>query len=367
MTLKGAAAITGIAEMKPAKRQEGLTGIAMAADIAIRCIADAGLTKDDVDGLVTELAFGNPTALIDTLNVHPNWAHGVHMMGASGATAVAAAAAAIHAGYANNVLCIVATQTQDDVPAGGPGLDPDYMQQFIAPYGPVAAANGYYALVAQRHKDIFGTSDEQRAKVAVDQRFNAQANPDAMFYGTPIELDDVLNSRMIADPLRILECVMPVMGAAAVMVQRADRAKDGPNKPAYVLGVGQHTDHDQIAHAQDMLTTPIAVSSKRAYEMAGVGPTDMNMLSLYDCYTITVIVSLEDAGFCEKGEGGAFVQSTSLRYDGDLPTNTHGGQLSFSQPGLAGGMSHVVESARQMMGRAGDRQVPVLDYCFVNG
>ncbi len=116
-----------------------------------------------------------------------------------------------------------------------------------------------------------------------------------------------------------------------------------------------------------MLTTPIAISSKRAYEMAGVGPSDMNMVSLYDCYTITVLLSLEDAGFCEKGEGGAFVESTDLTYLGDLPTNTHGGQLSFGQPGLAGGMSHVVESARQMMGRAGERQVEQLDYCFVNG
>ena len=332
MTLRGATAITGFAEVKPAKQFPGLTGIALAADVAIKCIADAGLTKDDVDGLVTELAFGNPTVLIDTLNVHPNWAHGVQMMGASGATAVSAAAAAIHAGLANKVLCIVATTTQDDPQARGGGLAAEYNQQFIAPYGPVAAANGYYALVAQ-----------------------------------PITIDDVLNSRMIADPLRILECVMPVMGAEAVMVQRADRAKDGPNKPVYILGVGQHTDHDQIAHATDMLTTPIAVSSKRAYEMAGVGPADMSMVSLYDCYTITVILSLEDAGFCEKGLGGAFVESTDLTYKGSLPTNTHGGQLSFSQPGLAGGMSHVVESARQMMGRAGDRQVEQLDYCFVNG
>ena len=160
---------------------------------------------------------------------------------------------------------------------------------------------------------------------------------------------------------------MPTSGSAAVLVTAADRAESGPNQPVYILGTGFYADHDMVAHAPKMTTSPVAVSARRAFDMAGLGPADIDMTSLYDCYTITVMISLEDAGFCPKGESGPFVESTDLTYRGELPTNTHGGQLSFSQPGGAGGMSHVTESVRQMMGRAGERQVADLDYCFVNG
>ncbi|MBM3139462.1 MAG: thiolase family protein [Chloroflexi bacterium] len=367
MTLRGAVALIGIGEVKPERRMDGRTALGLAAQAARECIADSGLRKDEVDGLITEIPTGNPTVLADYLGIRPVYSTGVQMMGASGATSIATAAAAIHAGLASNVLCVVGGPAPGGEHGGGPGA-PDYRrQQFDAPYGPVVAANGGYALIAQRYKYEFGTTDEQRAAVAVQQRFNALANPAAVFYGQPITKDDVLNSRVVADPLRLLECVMPVGGAAAVIVSAADRARYSPHPPVYLLGAGMCVDHDAIPYAPTMTTSPVAVSARRAFAMAELGPRDMDMLSIYDCYTITVIICLEDAGFAPKGEGGAFIESTDVTYRGTLPLNTHGGQLSFGQPGLAGGMSHVVESVRQMMGRGGERQVRDLDYCFVNG
>ena len=368
MTLRGKVAIIGIGEVKPERRMETRTGIGLAAQAARECIADAGLRKEDIDGLVTEIAAGNPTVLQDYLQLRPTFATGVSMMGASGATSVVVAAGAIQVGLATNVLCVIGgVAPGSEPPPSGGGNGTSLREQFESPYGPVAAANGSYALIAQRYKFEFGTTDEQRASVAQQQRVNALANPAAVFYGQPITSQDVLDSRMVADPLRLLECVMPVGGAAAVMVTAADRARSGPHRPVYLLGAGMAVDHDSIAYADPMTTSPVSISAKRAFDMAGHGPRDMDMLSIYDCYTITVIIGLEDAGFAPKGEGGQFVESTDITYKGELPLNTHGGQLSFGQPGLAGGMSHVTESARQMMGRAGERQVDKLGYCFVNG
>src|SRR5207249_60020 len=136
-----------------------------------------------------------------------------------------------------------------------------------------------------------------------------------------------------------------------------------------ILGVGQAQDRGVpgVPYTDRMTTSPVAVSAKNAFRMAGVKPADMGLVSIYDCYTITVLIELEDAGFCPKGEAGPFISSTDVTYKGKLPINTHGGQLSFGQPGVAGGMSHVTEAVRQMMGRCGERQVQNLDYCFVNG
>ena len=294
------------------------------------------------------------------------------MYGASAATGVMLAAQAVTTGMATNVLVVVGGNTggmeRAPAPEAGSRVD-DYGitgGEFENPYGPVAVATGWYALIAQRYKYEFGTTDEMRASVAVQQRENALANPDAAFYGQPLTKDDVVNSRIISDPLRLLECVMPTAGGAAVMVTAADRANSVPNSPVYILGAGMAIDHDGLAHAESFTTSPVKVSAKRALDMAQLRPSEMDMLSLYDCYTITVIISLEDVGIVPKGEGGQFIESTDITYKGSLPINTHGGQLSFSQSS-GGGMSHVTESVRQMMGRAGERQVPDLDYCFVNG
>jgi acetyl-CoA acetyltransferase len=205
------------------------------------------------------------------------------------------------------------------------------------------------------------------AKVAVDQRKNACKNPAALFGNKEISIDDVLNSRMIVDPLHLLEIVNPCTGGGAFIVTSAEQAKRSPNRPVYLLGAGEAGGHSSITHARSLTTSLVKPAAEAAFKMAGVSPKDMDFVQPYDCYTITVIVTLEDAGFCSKGGGGKFVEGHDLSYKGDFPCNTHGGQLSYGQPGLAGGMSHVIEGARQLMGRGGERQVKDATIGYVNG
>jgi len=238
--------------------------------------------------------------------------------------------------------------------------------EFDAPYGLIAANPGY-ALIARRHMYEFGTTPQQMAKVAVDQRKNACKNPAAMFGNKEITIDDVLNSRMIVDPLHLLEIVSPCSGGGAFIVTSAERAKRGPHRPVYLLGAGEAGGHCGITRAESLTTSLVKPAAESAFKMAGASPQDMDFVQPYDCYTITVLVTLEDAGFCKKGEGGRFVEEHDLSYKGDFPCNTHGGQLSYGQPGLAGGMSHVIEGVRQLMGRGGERQVKDATIGYVNG
>jgi len=377
MSLRGKAAIVGIGELKPSKTPPpGKTGWGLIAEVSRMAIEDAGLRKEDIDGIICEPplmepAAGPPSLMAEYLQIPIRYGGVAGIFGASGAGMIWRAAAVIDAGLCDNVLCVTGERT--DPKAWGNlaaqmeaslAFSPE--AQFENPHGPLLANSGY-ALIAQRHAYEYGTTDEQRARIAVDQRTNACANPDALFYGKPITVEDVLGSRMVCSPLHLLEIVMPCSGAAAVIVTSADRAKSMRNPPAYLLGAGEFITHGSVTYAPSLTTSPIKVSAARAFKMAGVSPRDIDMVSVYDCYTITVLITLEDAGFCKKGEGGPFVEATDMTYKGTLPLNTHGGQMSFGQAGLAGGMSHVTEAARQLMGRAGERQVPDCELVFVNG
>jgi acetyl-CoA C-acetyltransferase len=192
-------------------------------------------------------------------------------------------------------------------------------------------------------------------------------NPDAVFYGKPLSIDDVLASPMVVDPLHLLEIVMPTGGGAGVLVTTRERAQHLRQTPVPVLGVGEHVSHWSATYAPDLTTSSIKPAADRAFAMAGVSRNDIDLLSVYDCYTITVLLTLEDAGFCEKGSAGRFVEEHDLRWNGDLPTNTHGGQLSYGQSGIAGGMSHVTEAVRQLQRRAEGRQVSDPACAFVHG
>ncbi len=203
--------------------------------------------------------------------------------------------------------------------------------------------------------------------MAVDQRRNANANPAAIFHDQPLTIDDVLGSEMICEPLRMLEIVMPAAGAAALVVTAADRVGDAAQRPAWLLGAGESVTHSSLAQAPDFGETGIGVAARAAFSSAGVAPGEVGLASLYDCYTIMVLLTLEEAGFCKPGEAGAFVASHDLSWAGDFPLNTHGGQLSFGQPGMAGGMSHVTEAVRQIQGRGGARQVPGLELAYAHG
>lgn len=369
-SIRGKAAITGIGELKPVRYTEGLTTLGMIVDVGLQAVEDSGIPFGDVDGLLVHPMAGAgmavPSTLVELLGVPARFAEVVDLGGATGAGMVWRAAAAIASGLCTTCLCVTgARREQRRSGWGGPPDRTAYME-FDVPYGAIGANYGY-ALIAMRYMHEYSLAPEQLAKIAVHQRDNACANPDAIFYGKPITISDVLSSPVIVDPLRMLEIVMPVAGGAALVVTSAERARDLPNPPAYVLGAGEMCTHKAITYAPSLTTTAVKPAADTAFAMAGVSRADVGLASIYDCYTITVLVTLEDAGFCAKGEGGAFVDEHDLRYNGDFPVNTHGGQLSFGQSGVAGGMSHVTEAARQIQGRSGDRQVKDLDLAYVNG
>lgn len=366
-TLKGKAALVGVgwtpARRKwPDKSQKG-----MQADVAAMAIKDAGLRPDDIDGLVTEAPGGEdannwPAIMSDYLGIKPNMASGVNNMGATGTTGIVLASTWVSSGLAETVL-LVFGGNQGTQPRVAPRPNP-----FVDAYGPVVAANGWYAQVARRHAFEYGTTDEMRFKVAADQRFNSQVTPGSAFLEQPITVQDVADSRYVADPLRLLECVMPCAGGGAMIVTTPEKARAMKNKPVYMLGAGHHTDHNDLSWADRITRTPAVVSAPRAFNMAGLSPKDMDFAQIYDCYTITVMVTLEDAGFMPKGESGPWYQETDTTYKGDFPVNTHGGQLSYGQQaGNTGGFSQPMEATLQLMGRGGERQVKDATTGFVNG
>jgi acetyl-CoA C-acetyltransferase len=380
MSLRGRSAIVGLAEFKPTRYTEGETTLAMLARVASDAIADAGMEPGDVDGLCVEAfaeaPFEAPAAVAEYLGLDIRFAEIVDLGGATGAGMVARAAAAITAGLCETVVCTTATRRERRTTEGpkrsasagfaGRRVDRTPVTEFDTPYGAIGANYGY-ALIAQRYQYEYALTGEQRARVAVAQRYNACHNPEALFFGQPLTVEDVLNSPVIVDPLHMLEIVMPVAGAAAVVVTSAKKAKRSRKGAAYVLGAGGHTTHKSITFAPSLTTSGIKRAADDAFAMAGVRRKDIDVASIYDCYTITVVISLEDAGFCKKGQGGAFVDAHNLQFDGDFPLNPHGGQLSFGQAGAAGGMSHVTEAARQVMGRAPGRQVKKCQFAYVNG
>ena len=368
MSLKGKAAAIGIGELKPVKEPGDLTALGLMARVAAEAIADAGLEKKDIDGFLVGVPFSDPgmiypASAAEVLGLNLRMLNQVDIGGASPAGMIWRAAAAIDAGICSAVLCVVA-----DLNKAGDQRPPvvSVQREFEAPYGNIGANCGY-AMIAHRHMHEYGTTARQMAKVAVDQRTNALKNPLATFNDKPLTIDDVLNSRMIVDPLHLYEIVSPVSGGAAIIVASPEVAKRAKHPPIWLLGAGEAANHSTITYAPSITTSPIKPAAEAAFKMAGLQPKDMDIVCPYDCYTITVIVTLEDAGFCKKGQGGPFVAEHDLTYAGDFPCNTHGGQLSFGQPGLAGGMSHVTEAIRQLMGRGGERQVKNAALGYVNG
>ena len=390
-----AAAIVGLSEWKPQRRwEEPLFGLDALARLGAELLEDSGLDKSDIDGFVIvgvpEAPVLAPSAVAEHLGLRSRFNERVDLGGATPAGMVWRAAAAIEMGVCQAVLvmCPAIPRPSSKArvgPDGGEGPHggeqpktssrPIYMgadawgspqAQFEVPAGLVGATPSY-AMIARLYMDTYGLDEETLAKIAVESRYNAQANPDAIFRGRPITVDEVMASPMIADPLKLLEVVMPCFGGGAVLVTSADLARRGRWRPALISGFGEEMTHRSLTSMPDLLDSPISGAAARAFEMAGTTPSAMDTAQIYDCYTITVLRSLEDAGFCRRGEGGAFVREHDFRYDGDFPLNTNGGQLGFGQAGIAGGMTHVVEAVRQLQGRAGERQLRRCDKVFVNG
>lgn len=387
MSLKGNAAIVGAAQYKPEKYKTAkqMFHLEQVADLAHQALVDAGLEAKDLDGLVVsgaqfhEAEVFVPAMAAEYLGIEVNFAEVVDLGGCTGVGMVWRAAVAIEMGLCQAVLCVIPARMAPFAPNENPAWLFEAMKygghstrfgapeaEFDLPYGHMGQNTGY-AMIAQRYAAQYGYSSEAMAKLAVDQRTNAQANPDAIFYNQPLTIRDVLDSKMVADPLRVLEIVMPVAGGAAVIVASTELLNKTKHRGAVIKGFGERLSFKSPSYAKDMTVTPMAVAAKKAFEMSGLTPNDMHAAQIYDCYTITVLLSLEDAGFCKKGEGMKFLLENDLTFKGNFPLNTHGGQLSFGQSGAAGGMSQIIEAFHQISGRAGERQLAKCDNVFVTG
>ncbi|QRY54689.1 thiolase family protein [Mycolicibacterium septicum] len=351
--------------------------------LAAAALEDAGLSAEQVDGIVTshlgESEIFVPSTVAEYLGVRANFAELLDLGGASAAGMVWRAAAAIELGLCDVVLCALPARyitssselkpkaLTDAVFFGSSSNQFGSPQaEFEIPYGNLGQ-NGPYGQVAQRYAYEYGYDERAMAKIVVDQRVNANHTDGAIWKDTPLSVEDVLASPVIADPLHMLEIVMPCVGGAAVVVASAEVAARARNRPVWVKGFGEHVPFKTPTYAEDLLDTPIRKAADTAFGMTGLTRDQMDMVSIYDCYTITVLLSLEDAGFCEKGKGMSFISDHDLTFRGDFPLNTAGGQLGFGQAGLAGGMHHVCDATRQIMGRAGAAQVTDCNRAFVSG
>ncbi|WP_099039287.1 thiolase family protein [Mycobacterium neglectum] len=386
MGLRGEAAIVGYVELPPERMNKATPApftIEQWAELSAAALDDAGVPAEWVDGIVTshlgESEIFVPSTVAEYLGVDANFAELVDLGGASAAGMVWRAAAAIELGLCDVVLCTLPSRyiTPMSEKKPKPLVDAVFFgsssnqygspqAEFEIPYGNLGQ-NGPYGQVAQRYGAVYGYDERAMAKIVVDQRFNANHTEGAIWKDKPLTVEDVLASPVIADPLHMLEIVMPCVGGAAVVVANADIAKRARNRPVWIKGFGEHVPFKTPTYAQDLLQTPITKAADTAFGMTNLQRADMDMVSIYDCYTITVLLSLEDAGFCEKGKGMSFVADHDLTFRGDFPLNTAGGQLGFGQAGLAGGMHHVCDATRQIMGRAGQSQVSDCHRAFVSG
>ena len=334
---------------------------------ASRAIADAGLTKDDIDGFAScGTGLLAPVEIAEYLGLRPTWVDGTGVGGAAWEFMVEHATAAILAGHAETVVLAYGSTTRADLKARRRSANLSFGArgpvQFDTPFGHALIAK--YAMATRRHMHEYGTKIEQLAEIAVSSRFNASHNPDA-YYRDPITIDDVQGSRMIADPLTKLHCCIRSDGGGAIVLTTEERAKDLPKKPIWVLGTGEATSHTTMSEWHDFTESPAARSGPLAFERAGVTPEEIDICQIYDAFTSMVLLTFEGLGFCKKGEGGPFVADGRMRLDGALPTNTDGGGLSHCHPGMRG-MFLLVEAARQLRGEADGRQVPDPKLCCVS-
>lgn len=333
-----------------------------------RALRDAGLGKDDI-GCFMSTGTGAlpPIDVAEYLGLHPNWVDSTSVGGSSWEVLVEHAMAAISLGLTDVAVLSYASTTRADLKkrlrTGNLGFSTRGPAQFDSPWGFSLIAK--YAMVARRHMIEFGTTIEQLAEIAVSTRYNASLNPDA-YYQDPITIDDVQNGPMLADPFTKLHCCIRSDGGGAIVLASADRARDCAKTPVWVLGTGEAVSHVTMSEWADLTESPCVRSGQQAFERAGVIPDDIDVCELYDSFTSTVLLTLEGLGFCQKGEGGSFVEDGKLRVGGALPTNTDGGGLSACHPGMRG-MFLLVEAVRQLRGECGVRQVPGARLACVSG
>ncbi|WP_099354366.1 thiolase family protein [Fredinandcohnia onubensis] len=362
-------AIIGIGELTPVRYSEGVTTLALIAESVRLAIQDAGIEKDKIDGLLIGPQVGEtpqhvPATVAEYLGLEPTMSNVVDLGGATGAGMIWRAVAAIEAGMCETVVCVLANINEKGKALRSPNRNP--IREFDVPFG-ASGANTSYALLKQRHMAEYGSKQEDFALIAHWARKNAQLNPKAITYGKPASIEDVLNSPLIVDPLHLFEIVMPVAGGAAVVVTSVKNASKGGHPPVYLLGAGEKITHRAVSQAPSLENAPLSYAIPRALEQAGLSVQDMDLLSIYDCYTSVVAQTLENAGLCAPGKFGSWMKEHTFGHDGDWPLNTHGGQLGFGQADLAGGMSHIIEAVHQLRHEADLRQIPNARHALITG
>jgi acetyl-CoA acetyltransferase len=363
MSIRGRAAIVGVAESDLGEVGPGFTPLDLIGQATLRALDDAGLKKEDVDGLFSASAYYHmPTLSVgEYLGIRPRYSDATNMGGSSFVSHLFHAAVAIDAGLCE-VALIAYGSTQRST--GGRLVSGSETLPYEAPYKPRYPVS-MYALAASRHMYQYGTKREQLAEVAVAAREWAKLNPKA-FMRDDLSVEDVLSSRMVSSPLSVLDCCLVTDGGGAVLVTSAGRARDLRKPPVYLLGAGEAHWHRNISQMPDLTVSAAADSGPRAYEMARLGPSAVDVAMLYDAFTINTVLFLEDLGFCEKGKGGAFVSGGRISPGGELAVNTNGGGLSYNHPGMYG-LLLLVEAARQVRGECGERQVAGANVALVHG
>ncbi len=360
---RGSVAVVGAAESDLGQVAPHTSPVDMMAQATMRALDDCGLKLSDIDGIfsATSQIRLSPLALAEYLRLKPDYFDGTIIGGSSFMSHVAHAQGAIQSGLCEVALITYGSTQRTVSRAAASAREYNYYESPYKPFMPASA----YALAAARHMHEFGTTREQLAEVAVAARKWALMNPIA-WEKEPLTVEQVLKSRMVSYPLTVRDCCLVTDGGGAIILTSAARAKTLKKKPVYVLGVGEAIGHATISNMPNLTLTAAAESGPKAFGMAGIKPSDVDMLSLYDAFTITPILFLEDLGFCPKGEGGRFVSGGSIAPGGKLAVNTSGGGLSYCHPGMYG-LLVLIEAIRQVRGECGERQVKDCEISLAHG
>lgn len=375
MNLRAKCAIVGLGATRMGKNFDHSSAVGFAIEAVQRALDDAGLVRSDLDGLLVnpgitwmENAMASFTLQQAMGLSNLRLTATMNLGGATAGAMVMHAAQSIAAGMANTVACVFAdAPLKPPAPAGtktgngrGSAAAYGFARGFDAAYGQFGV-NANYAFVARRHMHLYGTTNDQLGAIAVAQRRWANLNPAAQFYQQPMTLEDYHSSRWVVEPFHLYDCCLVSNGGLCVIVTSAERARDLKKPPVYILGMGQgHPGGDPM----ETLTSGAPLAKETAFRMANVELKDVDVVQLYDCYTFTVLVTLEDYGYCAKGEGGALVEDGRTGPEGSLPVNTGGGQLSSF---YMWGMTPICEGVIQVRGGGGARQVAKHRLCLVSG
>jgi len=342
--ISGKVVIVGVAESDQIGIVPDKSVLQLHAEAAHNALNEAGLSIKDVDGIFA--AGTSPMETAEYLGIVPKYLDGTSVGGSSFVIHAGHAATAIANGLCNVALITHGESGRSRVGAGGFPQSPQNMRgQFEAPFG-LPLPVGAYAMACSRHMALYGTTNEQLAEIAVATRKWAAMNPKAM-YRDPLTIDDVLKTRWVAWPFHLLDCCLVTDAGGAVVLTSMERARDLKTQPVAMLGFGESIDHSMISQMRDFTSGPAKISGKQAFEMAGVKPSEIDLAMIYDSFTYTVLLSLEDLGFCKKGEGGAFVSNQRTAPGGAFPLNTNGGGLSYTHSGMYGVFT-LIEATRQL-------------------